>query len=200
MEDTHVTKTATLLAALALATASAFAQPASPKDDPKTVKKEGTVTVAAVVDAIDYKTRELTLDTLKHGKVTVVVSDEVKQLDKIKKGDSIAVTYYEGLLAEARTPTEAEKAQPYQEAVAGGVGGAAKPGGSIGHQVKAVTTVMAIDKAKGEITFKGPRGRTETIRAEDPKNLDKVKVGDTVVFTYTEAVAVSIQPAPQPKK
>jgi hypothetical protein len=36
--------------------------------------------------------------------------------------------------------------------------------------------------------------------AEDPKNFDKVKVGDTVVFTYTEAVAIDVKPAPQPKK
>ncbi len=195
-----MTKTAILLAAFALATAPAFARSASPKDDPKTVKKEGTVSVAGVVDAIDYKTRELTLDTPNHGKMTVVVSDEVKQFDKIKKGDSVAVTYHEGLLAEARTPTAEEQAQPYQEAIAGGVGGAGNPSASVGHQVKAVTTVVAIDKAKSEITFKGPRGKTETVRAEDPKNLDKVKVGDTVVFTYTEAFAISVKPAPQPKK
>ncbi len=192
-----MSKPAILLATLALVAAPALAQPAA-KAEPKTAKKEATVTVSAVVDSIDYKTREMTLDTLNKGKVTLVVSDEVKQFDKIKKGDSIAVTYHEGLLAEVRSATAEEKANPLQEGIAGGVSD--KPGAAVGHRIKAVTTVVAIDKAKNEITFKGPRGRTETIVAEDPKNLDKVKVGDTVVFTYTEALAIAVHPASAPKK
>ncbi len=196
-------RTGILLAALALAlafaAAPALAAPADAKSEPKTAKKEATISVAATVDAVDYKTREITLNTPK-GKVTVVASDDVKNLEGVHKGDTVSVTYYEGLLAEARTPTDAEKAQPFQEAVAGGTGSPAKPGASVGHQIKVVATVMAIDKAKNEITFKGPRGGVETIHAEDPKNLDKVKVGDTVVFTYTEALALSVEHAPHPKK
>jgi FtsP/CotA-like multicopper oxidase with cupredoxin domain len=188
-----VKKSPIAIAALALAFA---AVPALASPEAKTAKKEASVSVSAVVDAIDYKTREVTLST-STGKTTVVAGDDVKNLASVHKGDTVTVTYREGLLAEARTPTDAEKAQPYQESVTGGTGSPAKPGASIGYQIKAVTTVMAIDKTMHTITFKGPRGRVETIHAEDPKNLDKVKVGDTVVFTYTEAVALSIQPAPK---
>ncbi len=177
----------------------ALAAPDAKPDPAKSAQKSSTISVSAVVDAIDYKTREVTLDTMK-GKVTVVASEDVKNLDKVKKGDTVTVAYHEGLLAEARPATEAEKAQPLQETVKGGVGGD-KPKAGVGYQVKAVTTVVAIDKAKGDITFKGPRGKVETIHAEDPKNLDKVKVGDTVVFTYTEAIAVSVTPGtPAPAK
>ena len=99
-------------------------------------------------------------------------------------------------LAEVRPPTADEKVHPYQEAVTGGVGAQEKPSGSVGQQIKAVTTVLAIDKARNEVTFKGPR-RTETVTIEDPKNLEKIKVGDTVVFTYTESVAIAVSPAPK---
>lgn len=194
-----MTKTATLLAALALATIPALAQPVGTKADPKAVKKEDSMTVTAVVESIDYKTREVTLDSPK-GKFTLAVSEDAKNFDKVKKGDSFTVTYREGILAEVRTPTAEEKAQPYQESATGGVGGPAKPGVTAGYKTKAVLTVLAIDKEHGTVTFKGPRGKTETVRAEDPKNLDKIEVGDTVVVTYTEAVALSFQPAPPPKK
>ncbi len=191
-------KKTTLFLALALAAAPALAAPDAKPDPAKSAQKSSTISVSAVVDAIDYKTREVTLDTMK-GKVTVVVSEDVKNLDKVKKGDTVTVAYHEGLLAEARPATEAEKAQPLQETVKGSAGGD-KPKGGIGYQVKAVTTLVAMDKAKQEMTFKGPRGKVETIHVEDPKNFDKVKVGDTVVFTYTEAVAVSVTPGAAPAK
>ena len=39
----------------------------------------------------------------------------------------------------------------------------------------------------------GRKRRTEmNMAARDPKNLDKVKVGDNVEITYTEALAISL--------
>ena len=46
-------------------------------------------------------------------------------------------------------------------------------------------------------TLKGPDGKTVTIKAQDPKNLEAVKVGDEVVITYTEALAISVEKAPK---
>jgi hypothetical protein len=37
-----------------------------------------------------------------------------------------------------------------------------------------------------------------TIRAEDPKNLEKIKVGDRVAITYKEALAISVEAAAAP--
>lgn len=155
--------------------------------------------VTATVEDIDYATRHVTLKG-PNGDVSFTAGDAVQNLDKIHKGDTVVAEYYVGLLAEARTPTAEEKANPKQEMVGGGKTMASgKPAGAVGREVKVVTTVEAIDKAHNKITFKGPQGRTETIVAQDPKNLDKVKVGDTVIFTYTEALAISIAPAPKTK-
>ena len=43
------------------------------------------------------------------------------------------------------------------------------------------------------MTLKGPEGNVETVRVMDPKNLEKVKVGDRIVITYTEALAISVE-------
>jgi hypothetical protein len=43
------------------------------------------------------------------------------------------------------------------------------------------------------VTLRGPEGDTETVKARDPANLDRVAVGDLVDITYTEAVAVEVK-------
>jgi hypothetical protein len=39
----------------------------------------------------------------------------------------------------------------------------------------------------------GPKGNMATIEVADVANLSKLRIGDTVVITYTEALAVSLQ-------
>jgi hypothetical protein len=43
------------------------------------------------------------------------------------------------------------------------------------------------------VTLKGADGKTTTVKVRNPKNLENVKVGDVVVITYTEALALSLQ-------
>jgi plasmid maintenance system killer protein len=61
--------------------------------------------------------------------------------------------------------------------------------------VTVTATVEAIDAKKNRVTLKGPEGKTQEIKVKDPKNLVNVKVGDQVVLTYTEALAISVEPA-----
>jgi len=58
-------------------------------------------------------------------------------------------------------------------------------------------TIEAIDQVNGTVTLKGPQGNSRTIKARDPKNLQRVQVGDLVDITYTEAVAVRVRPSTQ---
>ncbi|HEY6458401.1 MAG TPA: hypothetical protein VIY90_24240, partial [Steroidobacteraceae bacterium] len=63
--------------------------------------------------------------------------------------------------------------------------------GGIGesHTITARTQVKAIDLAKREVTLVGPQGNVLVVHAGDAvRNLDKVKVGDTVVATYYASV------------
>jgi hypothetical protein len=81
------------------------------------------------------------------------------------------------------------------EAAAGRTPEGAKPGGAAGRRVTITAQVEAIDLDKGTVTLKGPQGNTKTIKARNPANLKQVKVGDLIDITYTEAVAVKVEPA-----
>jgi Cu/Ag efflux protein CusF len=69
------------------------------------------------------------------------------------------------------------------------------PGKAGGAIVKMRGTVAEIDKEKRTITLKGSGGGTLTLDVQDPSKLDVLKVGDPVVGTYVEAVAVQLRPA-----
>jgi hypothetical protein len=60
-----------------------------------------------------------------------------------------------------------------------------------------VGTITAIDKATQQVTLTDLDGGVLSVKARDPRNLDKVKVGDPVVLTYTEAMAILVEPAPK---
>jgi hypothetical protein len=86
----------------------------------------------------------------------------------------------------AQAPATTEKAPP-----------AAKtdkmPGKAEAASVKVRGTVDAVDKEKGTVTLKGPKGRTITLPVRDKSKLDVIKVGDPVVATYVEAVAFQVR-------
>jgi ASC-1-like (ASCH) protein len=62
-------------------------------------------------------------------------------------------------------------------------------------QVTVTATVETIDKNSQYVTLKGQEGKTVEVKVKDPKNLEGVKVGDEVVITYTEALAISVEKA-----
>lgn len=68
-----------------------------------------------------------------------------------------------------------------------------KPGVGEVAAVKLRGTVAGVDKEQRTVTLKGPKGRTVTLDVQDPQKLDVIKVGDPVVATYYEAVAVQVR-------
>ena len=71
----------------------------------------------------------------------------------------------------------------------------ANPGGTIAQQVTSSVTLQAIDTKTPSVTVKTDRGAVMSLRMQDAKNLEGYKVGDTVEITYTQALAVSVEPA-----
>lgn len=70
-----------------------------------------------------------------------------------------------------------------------------KPAVGEARQVKMRGTISAIDKEKSTITLKGQKGRTITLDVQDPSKLETLKVGDPVVGTYIEAIAIEVKKA-----
>ena len=68
-----------------------------------------------------------------------------------------------------------------------------KPAAAEIKAVKVHGTISAIDKDAKTITLKGPKGNTMTLDVRDPQKLEVVKVGDPVVATYYEAIAIEVK-------
>ena len=164
-------------------------------------KEAALVTLTAKVVAIDLKESEVTLKGPQGNEVTLTVGKEVKRLDEVKVGDLVRVEYYVSVAAELRKPTAEEK--KYQIQVIEAAGKAPQsdaPAAAGARGFKVVTTIEAIDRAAQTVTVKGPRGRMLTARVANPANLAKAKLGDNIVITYTEALAVSLEKAEKKSK
>ena len=68
-----------------------------------------------------------------------------------------------------------------------------EPAAGVLHITKAVVTVEGLDRPTKCVTVMGPKGNMATIEVADVASLSKLRIGDTVVITYTEALAVSLQ-------
>jgi hypothetical protein len=157
------------------------------------VVKENAKTLTATVVAIDHAKRLVSLKGPKGNVVELKVGEEARNLPQVGVGDTVQVRYYESVaaqLAKSGTPLGAT----LQEAA-----GRAKPGempaGAAASQLTVVALIEKIDKKSQTVTLKGPEGRMTDVKVARPQMLDKVKVGDEVVITYTEALAISVEKA-----
>jgi hypothetical protein len=151
-----------------------------------------TITKTATVEAINYGTRELTIKGSDGKYVTFVASPEVKRFDALKVGDTITAKYYENLVIRLKLP--GEKAVDTATAGAAPAAGT-KPGATVAEQRTITVTITQIDPKVPSITFTGPNNWTYSSRVEDKQALAKVKVGDRLDLTWTQAVLVEVAPA-----
>ena len=187
----------TTLGALLLAGNCGLLSAAEPSaGKPLSVSETVLVSVTASVEAIDYTNREVVLKGPLGNEVTFTVDQRVKRLGEVKVGDLVQADYYVSAAAELRKPTAEETANPL---VVLGATAKAPPGTSPAagglRQFKAVTTVEGLDRPSQTITVKGPRGNYLTARVAEPSRLTQMRIGDTIVVTYTEALAVSVEKA-----
>jgi hypothetical protein len=153
--------------------------------------------ISAQVVSIDKATRTVTLKGPQGNSVDIVAGDEVKNFDQIKLGDFVVARYAQALTLELRktkvkagepTVTEgAARAKPGERPAVAGV-----------REVTAIADVIGVDPKKSTITLKGPRGNVVTLDVQNPDQFKVVKKGDQVEVTYTEALALSVEPAPKP--
>jgi hypothetical protein len=154
------------------------------------------VEISAQVMAVDKATRTLTLKGPKGNVQDVAISPEVKNFDQIKAGDFLMVRVMQSLALELQK-TKGGQAAGSSEAIM-----TAKPGErpaiAGAREVQAIAKVTAVSQKGKTISLKGPRGNTVTLDVQNPDHFKVVKVGDEVMVTYTEAVAVSVEPAKKP--
>jgi hypothetical protein len=165
-----------------------------PSGTPGKAEARRTMKVTATVYAIDAGRRIVTLQNEMGGIETFKVGPDVKSLEGIVPGDTIVIEYQQGLALEFQpagseivSPTAVESGLPAGEAK--GSVAAADMG------VKATVTITAINLAKRVVTILGPGGNVYKVKAGPTIQLEKLKVGDKLLATYVEAVAVKLEKA-----
>jgi len=181
--------------------AAAFALPATVQAEEKTIttSSPGQASIAqkhrivATVEAIDAAKREITLKGPKGKVVPLSVGPDVRNLEQVKVGDQVVVTYVEALsLTLKKDGKELVARTSKNDAVRAAEG--AKPGGAVAEHVKVVADVTAVDRKTHMVTLKGPKQEVD-LYVGDPAQLKLIKVGDQIEAEYTQALAVTVEPA-----
>ena len=194
-------------AALLLVATVGRAEDNTPSSGPLEMKSTGTPgkvagsrthKVTATVKALDLANREVTLEGPKGETETLVLGQQVRNLDKVHVGDKVVVTYVQGLMMQMQAPGDAP-VEPTATVVAGRAEPGEKPAAGIAATVQATVTITAIDTKSRMVVFEGPRGNLYQVKAGPEVHLEKAKVGDKLVATYTEALAITVEPAKKAK-
>ena len=154
---------------------------------------QGTSKVTATIVGIDAATRTVTLKTRSGKVIELEVTDEVRNFDQLAVGDTVKVAYHESLslsLLDKKSEASRTESQSSERSVPG-----AKPGGTVGREVTVIADVVAVNAKTQMVMLKGPKGDTIDLHVEDPERLKRIKKGDQIKAVYTEALAVSVEPA-----
>jgi Cu/Ag efflux protein CusF len=183
-----------LLAALAVSQGCATSK-GKEASTPPTYQTSRTETATAVVQALDLKTRRVTLKDEDGKLFSFVAGDHVRNLAQVHVGDKVKVTYTESLALEVKradgSAPDATASTSMSRAAPG-----EKPAGTVAGVVTASAVIVAIDRETNRVTLKGPEGNFQVLQVKDPKKLENVQVGDMVYATYTESVGISVESVP----
>lgn len=150
----------------------------------------GVASMSAVVEAVDSKTREVTLKD-KDGNIAIVVAGpEVRNFAQIRKGDKVNIDSTETVKIAVSPQAMNPQSQESVEVSRAPLG--KKPAGVITATAQVVATVVDIDYLKRTVVLKGPQ-RSLTVQVdESAPNFYFVKPGDTVYLEYTKRLAIAV--------
>jgi hypothetical protein len=191
-------KTPVFLAALLLVAALPVAaqQPGAKTtvaSEPGKAAAMRTGRISAQVVGIDKASRVVTLKGPKGRVVDVVAGDEVRNVDQIKVGDVVVVRFMQALSLALKKTQPGQKASETSAVLTARPG--ERPSGTATRQVTVIADVTAVNRKANTITLKGPKGKVVTLDVQNPDQFEAVKVGDRVEAVYTEALAISVEPA-----
>lgn len=150
--------------------------------------------VEGQVIAVDMETREVVVRGPAGNFVTLTAREDGVDLSKIAVGDTIIADYIASIEAEVRAPTEEEAANPW--IVMGEMGNTDRDSevtaAGAARLVRAVCTIEAMDR-NGNVVIKDARGRMHTVGGVELEKLNDVRLGDTVVVVFTEALVLSLK-------
>jgi len=185
-------KAISLLIALMLFSSPVWSGEEAAATDKPSMSASQTITMSAVVEAINHETREVTLRGPEGNTVNIVVGEEARNLDQVSVGDIVMTEYVESVSIEVFANDGMEPGVG-EVAIAGRTEKGEMPGAAMMDTVVVTATVEEINIEANTFKLKGPDGTIEEYTARNPENLKKADVGDLVVITFTEAMAISVE-------
>jgi hypothetical protein len=166
--------------------------------DKKPLTREESVQLKATVETIDQATRTLVLKGAESGERAVVVAGpDVRNLAQVKEGDTVLLTYKIGIAAAVK-PKGTGASAPVEAMTAERSGAGQRPSATVGRTLVSTVKVDSVDTSFNTVTFTRADGITRTVAVEEPdakKFIRGLKPGDAVEISYSEATAVSVEPA-----
>ncbi len=148
--------------------------------------------ISAVVEAIDHETRVVTVRTPDGEETTFTASSDARNLDQVSVGDILVVEYVETISVEVMAnegfEPEAIEASAMARTAKGEMPGVAAMAANV-----TISTVEEINLEANTFKLKGPDGVVNEYVARNPDNLKRSAVGDLVVITVTEAIAITVE-------
>lgn len=186
-----------LAAGIAVAVAASACSSAGTASAPRTISSE-QVTLEGSITRVDRANRMVTIRGPEGGEVDIYVGDHVRNFEQLQVGDRVALDYTSAVALELNPAGVTEAGTTLAQGGSRSEPGA-RPGGTTSETVGLVTEVVAVDATANTVTLKGPRGNVVTLdvlREDLRKGLRKLKPGDLLKVTFTEAAAIAIRPRP----
>lgn len=179
------------VAALLLATSAVWAGDEEAVMERPSFSATQSMTVSAVVDAINHETRVVTVTKTDGESLTFTASEDARNLDQVTVGDVLIAEYMETVSVEVLANDGMEPEAAQASAMARTKKGE-MPGAAAMETTIITATVEEINIEMNTFKLKGPDGTVEEYVARNPENLKRAAVGDLVVITMTSAVAISV--------
>lgn len=185
-------KSIILVIALVLS-ASAWAGDTATAADKPSLSATQRVMLTATVEAINHETREVSLRGEGGKLIEIVASEDARNLNQVKVGDTLEVEYVQSMSIEVVAATNAEAGVAEVVAAARSDEGQ-MPGMAAMDTLVINTVVEEINLEANTFKLRGPDGEVSEFTARDPENLKKAAVGDLVIITLTEAMGIVVTP------
>ncbi|WP_085698630.1 hypothetical protein [Pseudomonas sp. B26(2017)] len=158
------------------------------------VEKDQVTTRVLAVDAANH---QVVLEGEEGRQVHIQLSDKAKNLGNLKVGDLVKIEVQHSIAAFLDTdvdkglPGSTERTGELRNAV-----GSSNPGGEAFRQIQVQLKITKIDLATNRVTLENPSGQSKTLNVEKPEiqaKLKNLKVGQSVIVTYTDVLKVTSQ-------
>lgn len=159
-----------------------------------TIADSETTTMTARVQAVDLKSRTVTLKQKGGEPFTIHVSEEARNLPQVRVGDQVVMKYTEAMAVQISRDTTGGITSRKETLSGDRAALGQKPAGSVRNTVETIANVLAIDRQTRKITFQGPY-KALTVKAPADVNISRLDIGDQVKLTYVEELALSVEPA-----